>query len=121
MVTLEKLLPARFVLGFPISSLPFGQTIELLLGWAKENQGKMICIANTHMLVEAYQNTQFAEVLRQGNLLTPDGMPLVWMLRIMGALRPERVAGPDLFTALCQRASAEGLSLFFLGSEQVIL
>ncbi|MBW4553041.1 MAG: WecB/TagA/CpsF family glycosyltransferase [Aphanocapsa sp. GSE-SYN-MK-11-07L] len=121
MVRIQRFLRTELVLGFPISALPFRQVVDLLLGWAKEGEGKMVCIANTHMLVEAHRNNEFADVLQQGSLLTPDGMPLVWMLRSMGVLHPERVAGPDLFVALCQRASAEGLSLFFLGSEQAIL
>jgi N-acetylglucosaminyldiphosphoundecaprenol N-acetyl-beta-D-mannosaminyltransferase len=121
MFNMQGLLPTKPVLSFPISALPFSQVLDLLLGWAKEGEGKMVCIANTHMLVEAHRDDKFADVLRQGSLLTPDGMPLVWMLRSMGVLHPERVTGPDLFVALCQRVSAEGLSLFFLGSEQMIL
>jgi N-acetylglucosaminyldiphosphoundecaprenol N-acetyl-beta-D-mannosaminyltransferase len=39
----------------------------------------------------------------------------------MGITNQERVAGPDVLTALCKAAPAEGVSLFFLGSHTGIL
>ncbi len=48
-------------------------------------------------------------------------MPLVWMLRMLGATNQDRVAGLDVLEGLCTRASAEGISVFFLGSKKDIL
>jgi N-acetylglucosaminyldiphosphoundecaprenol N-acetyl-beta-D-mannosaminyltransferase len=73
------------------------------------------------MLIEAHQNAQFASLLKAADLTTPDGMPLVWMLRLLGISHQERVAGPDVLTRLCQMAPANGVSLFFLGSHSRIL
>jgi N-acetylglucosaminyldiphosphoundecaprenol N-acetyl-beta-D-mannosaminyltransferase len=73
------------------------------------------------MLIEGHRNPQFASVLQEADLVTPDGMPLVWMLRLMGVPAQERVAGPDVLSALCKLAPLEGVSLFFLGSQDSIL
>jgi N-acetylglucosaminyldiphosphoundecaprenol N-acetyl-beta-D-mannosaminyltransferase len=60
-------------------------------------------------------------VLREADLLTPDGMPLVWMLRFAGISRQDRVAGLDILIAICKASPTEEISVFFLGSQQGIL
>lgn len=73
------------------------------------------------MLVEAYRDPEFAPVLQNADLVAPDGMPLVWMLRLMGASNQNRVAGLDVLSELCKQASTENISIYFLGSQASIL
>ncbi|MBW4421995.1 MAG: WecB/TagA/CpsF family glycosyltransferase [Myxacorys californica WJT36-NPBG1] len=113
--------PSRQIIGFPVAALPFDQQIQLMLQWAKSYLSKVVCVANVHMLMEGYQNSSFAEVLREADLLTPDGMPLVWMLKLMGVSHQDRVAGLDILDAVCQLAPSQNVSVFFLGSQQIIL
>ena len=119
--SLEKLSQSRDIVGSPVTALPFESQISLMVRWAKERCSKAVCIANVHMLVEAYQNPDFAAVLRSADLVTPDGMPLVWMLKMLGVTNQDRVAGLDVLEALCKAASLEKISVFFLGSQKVIL
>ncbi|MBE9011557.1 WecB/TagA/CpsF family glycosyltransferase [Pseudanabaenaceae cyanobacterium LEGE 13415] len=113
--------PIRRVIGCPVTALPFDAQISLILTWAKQRLSKTVCVANVHMLVEAYRNAGFATVLRQADLVTPDGMPLVWMLRCLGVSNQDRIAGMDILIALCEQAPSQNVSLFFLGSQDVIL
>lgn len=121
MLISKEHLPVQSVIGYPVAALPFQEQISLMMTWAKERVGKAVCIANVHMLVEAYQNTQFSDVLSKADLITPDGMPLVWMLKLQGVARQDRVAGLDVLLSLCEQASIEGVSVFFLGSHPAIL
>ncbi len=114
-------IPTRDTIGSSICILPFDRQIDLIITWAKNRQNKVVCVANVHMLIEAWKNARFAEVLKQADLVTPDGKPLVWMLKSMGATRAERVAGMDIFLATCKRASADRISIFLLGSTPEIL
>ncbi len=118
---LDEHVPVQDVIGFPIAALPFDDQLSAILRWAKSGLSKTVCIANVHMLIEAHRNAQFAAMLKAADLITPDGMPLVWMLRLLGISRQERVAGPDVLTALCRSAPEAEVSLFFLGSQSVIL
>ncbi|WP_421658258.1 WecB/TagA/CpsF family glycosyltransferase [Leptothermofonsia sp. ETS-13] len=120
-MTLENNPPFRSVIGFSVTALPFDAQISLIFQWAKDCLSKVVCIANVHMLVEAYRDPNFAAVLRRADLVTPDGMPLVWMLRLLGVSNQDRVAGLDVFSALCERATKENVSIFFLGSHSAIL
>ncbi|WP_088888913.1 WecB/TagA/CpsF family glycosyltransferase [Leptolyngbya ohadii] len=108
---------SRKVIGFSVTALPFDEQVSIILDWAKDWSSKFVCIANVHMLVEAYRNPSFASVLNTSDLVTPDGMPLVWMLRSMGVKNQDRVAGLDVMLALCKRASEKNIGVFFLGSD----
>jgi len=53
--------------------------------------------------------------------VTPDGMPLVWALRLLGCKRATRVYGPDLTPIVLARAAAEGLPVGFYGGSPGVL
>ncbi|MGF1601104.1 MAG: WecB/TagA/CpsF family glycosyltransferase [Thermosynechococcaceae cyanobacterium] len=114
-------LPTLSIIGSPITAQPFKEQMRAIMVWAKERRSKSVCVANTHMLIEAYRNPDFSSVLQNADMVTPDGMPLVWMMKTMGALQQDRVAGMDIFTALCQAAPREQVSIFLLGSQSDIL
>ena len=114
-------LPRINVIDSPVTALPFEQQIKLMLSWAKCRVSKFVCVANVHMLVEAYRHADLSSVLKSADIVTPDGMPLVWMMRCLGVPTQDRVAGLDILFALCQAASAQGVSIFFVGSTPEIL
>ncbi|HLP88547.1 MAG TPA: WecB/TagA/CpsF family glycosyltransferase [Nostocaceae cyanobacterium] len=114
-------LPTQKVLDFPITALRFNEQIQTIIEWANTRASKTVCVANVHMLMEAHWHPDFANVLRSADLVTPDGMPIVWMMRYMGVHQQNRVAGMDIFLALCEQAQKQNLSLLFLGSQTEIL
>ncbi|MEL6581462.1 MAG: WecB/TagA/CpsF family glycosyltransferase [Cyanobacteria bacterium J06621_12] len=115
------MIPTQNLLDVPITCLPFEEQIMLMLRWAKTRSSKAVCLANVHMLIEAYRNPDFAGVLRQANLVTPDGKPLVLMLQRLGVKHQNQVAGMDVFLNLCDLAEQTGVKVYFLGSTQKIL
>jgi len=119
--TLEGSKPLINVIGSPLTALPFAAQIELMLEWASSRASKIVCVANVHMLMEAYWHPEFSSVLKSADLVTPDGMPLVWMMRLMGAPEQNRVAGMEILMSLCQLAPQRNISIFFLGSEATVL
>lgn len=114
-------LPTRKVLEFPITALPFDEQINTIVKWGSDRQSRTVCVANVHMIMEAYWNPEFANVLKNADLVTPDGMPLVWMMRQMGARSQDRVAGLDILMSVCDQAQKQDISIFFLGSQIEIL
>lgn len=109
------------VIGSPVTASRFDAQIEMMLEWASSYKSKVVCVANVHMLTEAYWHPELSDVLKSADLVTPDGMPLVWMMRLMGARDQDRVAGMDILWSLCQLASQRNLKIFFLGSQATIL
>jgi N-acetylglucosaminyldiphosphoundecaprenol N-acetyl-beta-D-mannosaminyltransferase len=114
-------LPTRKIIGSSVTALPFRAQIQLMVEWASNHESKVVCVANVHMLMEAYWQTRFAHVLAKADLVVPDGMPLVWMLRLLGVKKQDRVAGLDILTGACELAASQGVSVYFLGSQRMIL
>ncbi len=115
------MIPTKDLLNIPITCLPFEEQIMLMLRWAKTRTSKVVCLANVHMLIEAYRNPTFANVLRNADLVTPDGKPLVVMLRKLGIKHQNQVAGMDVFLNMCDLAEQTGIKVYFLGSTEKIL
>jgi N-acetylglucosaminyldiphosphoundecaprenol N-acetyl-beta-D-mannosaminyltransferase len=114
-------LQAKNIISFSVNSLPFEAQMGIIIKWAQSNLSKVVCIANVHMLIEGHRDPQFGKILHEADLVTPDGMPLVWMLRLLGARNQDRVAGVDVLEGLCRLASENKVSVFFLGSQDTIL
>ncbi len=116
-MTSQTLIPTKHVIDSPVTALRFDEQMLLILKWARARKSKMVCLANVHMLMEAYWHEEFASVLKSADIVSPDGMPLVWMLRQLGMRGQDRVAGMDVFHRLCQLSSLSGVSVFFVGSD----
>lgn len=109
------------VIGFPVTAEPFDRQIDTMLGWARQRLSKTVCVANVHMLIEAKSHNGFANVLHNADMLTPDGMPLVWLTSRLRRRKQDRVAGMDILLSLCKKAAQEDLGVFFLGSTPDVL
>lgn len=118
---MKNSLPEQQVLNSPITALRFNTAMHTILQWAHRHESKAVCVANVHMVMEAYWRQTFADVLHNADMITPDGMPLVWMMKLLGRKGQDRVAGMDILQSLCQQASEENVKVFFLGSQQSIL
>lgn len=121
MPNLEGLLPVKRLIASPVTALPFQDQIATMLNWASRRESRVVCVANVHMLTEAHKDGNFASVLEEADLVTPDGMPLVWMMRLMGVKEQDRVAGLTIILALCKLAPRQNISIFFLGCHKEIL
>jgi N-acetylglucosaminyldiphosphoundecaprenol N-acetyl-beta-D-mannosaminyltransferase len=70
---------------------------------------------NAQHIVLLDRQPRLREIYRDADLVVPDGYSLVLAARALGQKLPERVAGVDLFQALCGRAAESGLRVFLLG------
>ena len=118
---LEKKTPVQDVIGFSVCTLSIEQHISQILDWADAQMSKVVCVANVHMLMEGHWHEDFSKILKQADMLTPDGAPLAWMVSWLRLRRQERVAGMDILLGLCQSAKERSVSLFFVGSTPDVL
>ncbi|MBE9080051.1 WecB/TagA/CpsF family glycosyltransferase [Romeria aff. gracilis LEGE 07310] len=114
-------LPKVSVTGSPVTALPFKEQISIMVAWAKHHSSRMVCVANVHMLMESRGNSRLRPALESADLVAPDGMPLVWVMRSLGVERQDRVAGMDIFLALCQESVKFDIPVFLLGSTWDVL
>ncbi len=71
--------------------------------------------------MEAYDSAAYKKVINHADLTTPDGMPLVWMLRMKGVKNQTRVYGPQLMLYVLERAEQEQIPVGFYGSDETTL
>ncbi|WP_343419073.1 WecB/TagA/CpsF family glycosyltransferase [Candidatus Flexifilum breve] len=67
--------------------------------------------------MQALERPDVRKALETADMVTADGMPIVWLQRRGGAEFAERVYGPDILLALCERTSHQGLRHYFLGGD----
>lgn len=108
----------RHILGMRVDTISLQRAAELVLGWAKNARSRYVCLANVHMVMEAHDSVQFRDVVNGADLVTPDGMPLAWGLRLLGVPGQERVSGPELMLRVCEAAAAEGVPVGLYGASQ---
>jgi len=104
-----------------ISSTNYKFAVEYISNWAKAHESRYICAANVHMLMEAYDSVDYAQIVNAADLVTPDGMPLVWMLRLKGQRDQQRVYGPTLMLHVLEAAARENIPVGFYGSSPEVL
>lgn len=104
-----------------ITNEPYHTVVQEILRLGREKQSAYVCIANVHMVVEAFQDKAFNAILNRAHIVTPDGKPLSIMMNWLYQTRQERVAGPDLMIDVAARAAETGQSVYFYGSTQEVL
>jgi N-acetylglucosaminyldiphosphoundecaprenol N-acetyl-beta-D-mannosaminyltransferase len=97
----------RHFLGMKVDATSYQDATMRVLDWAGTGESRYVCIATVHMVMEACDSLGFRQAVNRADLVTPDGMPLVWGLRLLGVPHATRVYGPDLTRMLLER-SAEG-------------
>ncbi len=113
------MLPSRVnALGVGVSALAFSQTIDILEHWIWHRQRHYVCVTGVHGVMESRRNDDLRRIHNDAGLVTPDGMPLVWLGRLRGQRGMERVYGPDLMLAFCERSAARGYRHFLYGGDE---
>ena len=103
------------ILNVPISSLDYDQTSLQIIDWAKKHESRTVGVCNVHSVTTAGWNPELKKALLSNDLNTPDGVPLVWTLKTLGATRASRVYGPTLMLYLLAYARYENLRIAFYG------
>jgi len=109
------------LLSIAVHTGTYQEFMHNILDTAATRSSRYACVANVHMLVEAHQDAAFASIVRGAGIITPDGKPLAWALRLLHGIRQERVAGMDLLPDLLAEAEQRQLSVFFYGGQQSLL
>ncbi len=104
------------ILGFPVHPVTYASLLDLVAAFVAAGRPRQVCTANPEFLMTARRVPEFAAVLRQADLVLPDGVGLLWAARYQGHPLPERVTGSDGIYLLAERAAKEGWRLYLLGA-----
>lgn len=104
------------VLGVPISATTLDSASGAIAQWASDDVGRCVFIRDVHGIMQAQNDAQLMQMHHQAAMVTPDGMPLVWLGRKAG-LAVSRTCGPDLMERVLADSPTTGLKHFFYGGK----
>jgi N-acetylglucosaminyldiphosphoundecaprenol N-acetyl-beta-D-mannosaminyltransferase len=99
----QPMLPQASVLGTPVTVCTFVQAQDELSRLVSRGSAAYVSCANAYSATLATDLPDFAAVLAAADMVTADGMAVVWALHAMGHAQAERVHNDDLFLACCAR------------------
>ena len=111
----------RWILRTRIDATNYEDACDRILTWANNNTSCYIVAANVHVIMSCFWSAQYGQVVNDAALVTPDGMPLVWAMRLLGVKKQSRVYGPDLMLAWCDRAAKTSIPIYLYGGTETML
>jgi exopolysaccharide biosynthesis WecB/TagA/CpsF family protein len=111
--------PSRFnILGVGVHALDYQQATDCIIEAARGKRPFAVTALAVHGVMTGRDDPNHRTRLNRLDLITPDGQPVRWALNWLHKTKlTDRVYGPFLTLRVCERAAAEGLSIFLYGSD----
>jgi N-acetylglucosaminyldiphosphoundecaprenol N-acetyl-beta-D-mannosaminyltransferase len=115
----QRILIARTnVLGVGVSLINMSMALDRLSRWIADREPQYVSVCTVHTVMECRRNAELRRIVNSAGMVTPDGMPLVWLSRLAGHSFVSRVYGPDLMLAEMAASVDSGHRHFFYGGRE---
>ncbi|MGA2537306.1 MAG: WecB/TagA/CpsF family glycosyltransferase [Terracidiphilus sp.] len=105
------------VLGLPLDSLTATGAVEAIEDLIHSGGTHQIATANLDFWMNSLSDRHLHRIIAGCSLVLPDGMPLVWVSKLLGCPLAERVTGVDLVPRLAELSVRKGYGIFLLGGK----
>jgi N-acetylglucosaminyldiphosphoundecaprenol N-acetyl-beta-D-mannosaminyltransferase len=105
------------ILGIKINALNLDLAIETIRKRIRERAPTYICVTPAHGVMDCFNEPSLKEIFNRSGMTTPDGMAIVWLLKLYGHKDVSRVYGPDLLLAACEAGLEKGWRHYFYGGK----
>lgn len=114
-------MPEFRVLGVPVNAVQIPQVIAWMEQCIHERgKARYVAVTGMHGVTESRQDPEFCSMLKEADLVVPDGMPLVWLGRLRGFSHlARRVYGPELMETFCRETGGKYRHFFYGGAPGV--
>lgn len=103
------------ILGVGVSAIDMAAAIATIDGWIRARQQAYVCVTPAHAVMDCRGDEDLRHIYNRSGMTTPDGMAIVWLLRLRGQRGVGRVYGPDLVHAVCEAPRGRRWRHFLLG------
>ena len=103
------------ILGVGIHAVNPDEAVDRIERFVAKGGAHYVCVSNVFSIMMSQRDAEFRRITNEADLAVPDGMPLAWLVRWHGYDQKDRVYGPDLMLACCERSIETGTSHFFYG------
>lgn len=105
------------VLGTPLAITDYEGTLDWIDHCVDSGAREYLCVAPVHLVMLAWEDPEVMIAVGGAGMVVPDGQPLVWSLKALGADGASRVYGPDLMAAAFERGARTGKSMYLYGGK----
>lgn len=105
------------ILGVGVDTFDMCGATNFLVQALEKDTLTKVYTPNSEIILHAYKNEDYKEVLNRGDLVTADGIGVVYASKILGSSLPERVSGFDLANELLKSCAPMGKTLYLFGSK----
>ncbi|MCL2677509.1 MAG: WecB/TagA/CpsF family glycosyltransferase [Clostridiales bacterium] len=105
------------ILGAKIDNVDMVEALLRLQPFIGKGEARQTVTLNAEMLYRAQKNGELLRIINGADLVTADGVGIVWAARVLGAPLKGRVTGIDLMKELCRQAAGNNWKVFLLGGE----
>jgi N-acetylglucosaminyldiphosphoundecaprenol N-acetyl-beta-D-mannosaminyltransferase len=108
------------VLGVRFHTLTRQQVVEQLLHWIDEKTRRMVITAGPEFVMQTQKDEELRHIAHVADLVTPDGIGVVWAANRKKKVVQERVTGVELVQELLNTAEQrhQPLRVFLLGASE---
>lgn len=112
---------SAIIAGIRVDDITSAETVDRVEQFISEGGSHLMVVTNASKTVLAQRDETLRAIMRQADLVTADGMSVVWASRFLGRPLRERVTGIDTLYALVERAASSGYRVYFLGAKQMVV
>ncbi len=105
------------ILGVGVDALTMKEATDFLAKATEKDELTSVYTPNSEIILHAYKNADYCEVLNRGSLITADGIGVVYASKILGKPLFERVSGFDLANELLKKCAPMGKTLYLFGGK----
>lgn len=114
----DQRIRVTLVLGVPVSLINMSIAVDEIVSWVRRGLSRYVCIRDVHGIMQTQGNSELLRIHNEAGLVTPDGMPLVWIGRHRAGKMVGRVSGADLVDALCAVSVDKKIRHYFYGGKE---
>lgn len=105
-------------LNIEVDNLTMKESLDSIDSLIKKRQPSYVVTPNVDHIVKLEKDLEFREVYKNADLILTDGMPLIWISKMLKNPIKEKVSGSDLFPKVCELAAEKSYSIFLLGAAE---
>ncbi len=106
------------ILGVGVSVIRMEDAVLQIAEWVSKKQPAYVCVTPAHAVMECVNQPELKPIYNESGLTTPDGMAIVWLLKMAGHDQVGRVYGPDLLQRVCKDLADQKIRHFFYGGAE---
>jgi len=108
-------------MGVPLDALSMDETVNSILDYIERGETVQHVAINAAKILRIIEDSDVRKTVRGCEVISADGIGIVWASKLMGQPLPERVAGIDLMDNLIVEAASRGLKPYFLGAKEEVV